>query len=154
MSLAKTFLAMGIAVIFAVFIGYGLYVIYEPPYERLNCSQYYDNINNYENADYKSCMEQVSQLDYSRSRNSFFILIAIGILAIVGGTFFRHLEGIGSGFIGGGILVVLWSLFYTWWLTWPRYIKVAALGVVLALLVYLGYTRIEEKLKKGKRTKK
>ncbi|MEK6950505.1 MAG: hypothetical protein AABX13_02170 [Nanoarchaeota archaeon] len=80
----------------------------------------------------------------------------ISIAAIVSGTYYRKLEGIGSGFIGGGVLVILWSLMYTWsyWLTWPKYIKVIALGMVLALLIYLGYTRIEGKLKAKKDKKK
>ncbi len=48
MSLSKTFLALGIAIVFAAFIAYGISVIYEPPpygysdsdcYLKYNCDK-------------------------------------------------------------------------------------------------------------------
>jgi len=134
MRLAKTFLAIGIAVIFAVFIGYGLYVIYEPPkygdcYGELDC---YRNL-------------ETRQHEYSR--NSFFILIIIGTITLVAGILLSKMEGIGSGLMGGGILVILWSLAHTWeyWSTFNKYVKLIVLGVVLVILIYLGYKKLEKK---------
>ena len=191
MSLVKTVLALGIAVIFALFVSYGLYVIYEPPkydyYSNSQCNQDYncdkqldscfnqnsntkDTPNYYQEVDeceskirqsleYKTCLEsrdkcneefQKQTASYIYSRNSFYILFVIGIIAIIAGIFLTGLEGIGSGLIGGGILVVLWSLAYTWqyWISWSKYIKLIALGLVLLILIYLGYKRIESKLKR------
>jgi len=182
MGLAKTFLAIGIAVIFAVFVSYALYVIYEPPkdysygsnacYKIYNCEQqiidcqrqfnysdYQDcYLNVTQSTQYKTCQELYSKCNeefqkktpqYIYSRNSFYILIAIGIIAIITGILLTGLEGIGSGLMGGGILVVLWSLFYTYqyWSILNKYIKLIALGVVLAILIYLGYKKLENKLK-------
>ncbi|MFA5175711.1 MAG: hypothetical protein WC413_00410 [Candidatus Nanoarchaeia archaeon] len=180
--LAKTFLAIGIAVIFAIFIGYGLHVVYEIPtaYSSHNseCSktykceqQIYDCQKQYtsdsgmardcyssvpQTPQYKTCQENLFKCNeeatkkspqYIHSRNSFYILILIGIITIITGLFLSSLEGIGSGLIGGGVLVVIWSLFYTarYWSTLPKYLKLAALGIVLVVLIYFGYKKLESR---------
>ena len=186
MKLPKIALAIGIAVVFAVFIGYSLYAIYEPPridehsecYKEYNCDSYFDEcydnsseplkLERFENTcyrdveanpEYQECRlnrddcEDVFKKttdEYKHSRNSFFILIIIGIAAIIGGMFKSKLEGISSGFIGGGVMVILWSLIYTsyYWLTWSKYAKIIALGLVLGVLVYFGYKKIENVAKK------
>ncbi len=188
MGLAKTFLAIGIAIIFAVFVSYALHVIYEPPtndsyggnkcYTEFNCQQkiydcqgqynytspnYTQNYNNCytiitQSEEYKNCQEQFTKCSedaqkhsarYVHSRNSFYILMVIGIIAIITGILLTGLEGIGSGLMGGGILVVLWSLVYTWqyWFTLNKYVKLVALGIVLIILIYLGYKKLENRLK-------
>lgn len=173
MGLAKTFLAIGIAVIFAVFVAYALYIIYEPPksYSYDDCSKTYDcqkQISDCQDQDcrssvtqsaqYKSCLElrdnckeefQKQTPRYIHSRNSFYILIVIGIIAIITGIFLTGLEGISAGLMGGGVLVVLWSLVYTWeyWFTLNKYVKLIALAIVLAILIYFGYKKLENKLK-------
>ncbi len=186
MSLAKTFLAMGIAIIFAVFVSYGLYIIYESPkdyyYGSSNCLELHDCQNllsrecgdyaapGYQNCwnrmvqstpyqtcqtEYDNCYEESLKKDtwYIHSRNSFYILWIIGIIAIVAGILLSSMEGIGSGLMGGGVLVVLWSLLYTmdYWLTLNKYIKLVALGIVLAILIYLGYKKLEKKLNKPRK---
>jgi len=46
MKLAKSFLAIGIAIIFAVFVAYGYYTIYEPPgHVSTNSSECYKTYN-------------------------------------------------------------------------------------------------------------
>ena len=72
----------------------------------------------------------------------------IGLAAIIGGMSLKKLEGIGSGLLGGGILVVLWSLGYSWryWSEFNEYVKLALLGLVLAVLIYFGYKKIEKRL--------
>ncbi len=184
MGLAKTFLAVGIAVIFAVFVSYALHVIYEPPkeyssisndcYKTYNCQQQVNTCRqqyNYsdegyqdcystvtQSAEYKTCQELYSKCvedstkktpRYIHSRNSFYILIIIGIIAIVVGLLLTKFEGIGSGIMGGGVLIVLWSLAYTWqyWYTLNKYIKLVALGIVLIILIFLGYKKLESRLK-------
>ncbi len=185
MRLAKTFLALGIAMIFAVFIAYGVYVFYEPPkydfdrspcYDEYNCENYtakcmprkvavepeeieYIEENCYEkaqsNPEYKECLinrdkcdeQYIIQTDsYKHAKISFYILTIIGIAAIIGGMFLTEYEGIGSGFIGGGVLLILWTLPYTsrYWLTLSKYLRLTALGIVLAILIYFGYKKLEK----------
>lgn len=193
MGLAKTFLAIGIAVILAAVIGYGLYVFYPEPkwYEESSyanteyqCSQTYNcekliedcraqfTSNNTEviaagsdtcyetvrqTTNYKSCMEnqdkcreeaQKQTLRYRHSRNNFFILVIIGVVIILLGAFITRYEGIGSGFIGGGILTIIYALVRGWnyWFEVNKYAKLLILLAVLLLLIFLGYKKIEKRL--------
>jgi hypothetical protein len=212
MSLRKTVLAMGIAVVFVIFIAYGLFAIYEPPkryYEQSKCWEQHDcekdvrecqeakriaalnasGVNEtetgatetgprqaepemarpvpvpgydecskgrYGSKEYIDCMEQRDDCEdafrkttarYRHARNSFYVLFIIALAAILVGMFLR-LESISSGFIAGGILVLVWSLIYTaeYWLQWNKYVKLTALGLVLVILVYLGYKKIESRV--------
>lgn len=197
MGIAKVFLAIGIAIVFAVFIGYGVFVIYEPPrtWEMSNCTmQYYcdkpinecnqrqmnQTLNGsatvspeyyakmvpmnedcwtiiQQTPEYKKCQEdmQLCEDDFSRTTErfrhakiSFYVLIIIGIISIITGIMLSRLEGIGSGIMGGGILIIIWSLIYTaeYWFKLDKYIKLFMLGFVLVLLIYLGYKRLEKQL--------
>ncbi|MEK6888684.1 MAG: hypothetical protein AABW80_01110 [Nanoarchaeota archaeon] len=194
MSLAKTFLAIGIAVLLTVFFSYGLYVVYEKPsygyvdssecYAQYGCenmvNKCYTNVSTsdlgapekprepsynqscynqvYASSEYQKCQEdqqkcveskEITSDNYKHSRNSFYILIVIAILSIIAGSFFWNMEGIGSGIMGGGVLIVLWSLAYTtdYWTTLNKYFKLIAVGIVLILLIYLGYKKLEQKLR-------
>ena len=208
MRLSRIFLAIGIAIIFAVFVGYATYVFYEPPKYYLDqnntCYQqfYCENMTAdcYENKtlaaqmgypyygsepmpaydsgvkfggtynytcyngiingpQYLQCQEQrdicnqdfqKSTRKYAHARNSFYILFAIAVIALIAGAFFIPVEGVSSGIIGGGILVVIWTLIYTseYWLTLGKYVKLLALFAVLALLFYIGYTKFSDRKKK------
>ena len=156
MSLTKTFLALGISVFFVLFVAYALFIFYEPPQklhlEDTNCSLNCTKLklpSGYEHCFEKEqkCLNE-ARLNSPRFRNkmiSFFILLGVGIAAIVLGIYLSQLEGIGSGFIGGGILTLLWSLIYTqeYWTRMSRYFKLAAIGFVLLILIYLGYKKME-----------
>jgi hypothetical protein len=73
-------------------------------------------------------------------------LFIIALAAIIAGILLR-LESISAGFITGGVLIMMWSLIYTaeYWLQWNKYVKLTALGIVLVILVYLGYRKIEKR---------
>lgn len=162
--LAKTFLAMGISVLFVAFVAYGLYALYEPPkavytdgentcYQTFKCeelltasNEYRDCIDMRSECNQKAAEErQKPQIIYAR--NSFIILMSIGLAAIIAGIFLASLEGIGSGLIGGGVLVVVWALIYTarFWMTLHKGIKLAFLGLILGILIYFGYKKLEKK---------
>ena len=108
----------------------------------------------YDSKEYQECEEKRDQCrenalvvspNYAHARFNFFALLIFAAIVIIAGVYLKHLEGIGSGFIGSGILLVLWSLPYTnlYWFNWNKYIKLAALGVILVLLVYLGYKKLD-----------
>ena len=206
MSLAKTFLAIGISLLFAVFFAYAVYVVYEPPlnYGSNTCYSQYDcysktqvcysrydcygsyvgkgpvpvislNYNNSLNesqiqdctreqskcifdiensseyktcfSDQENCLQESMKTDpqYIYSRNSFYILALIGLAAIIAGMFLIYLEGIGSGLIGGGIILILWNIGYSWQYVsnLNKYVKLILLGLILVILIYLGYKKIE-----------
>ncbi len=160
MKLTKTFLAIGISIIFAIFISYGLTVIYEKPStsyaesprglckDLIQKNEFGHTTWTTESSEaYNNCLDEKNKESelYNYSRNSFYILNLIGLAAIIGGISLRKLEGIGSGLLGGGILVVLWSLGYTrsYWSEFNEYVKLALLGIVLVVLIYFGYKKIE-----------
>ena len=183
MGLAKTFLAIGIAIILALFVGYGVSVVFESPrysYEQSDCYTRFpcekqieecemDATHNYtipsikdcyreytQTTEYRACQEQRdaceaafqrTTVSYRNARTSFFVLAIIGIAAIIAGVMLSGLEGIGPGFMGGGVLIIIWTVLSTWqyWFSWSKYLKLLVLGIVLALLVYLGYKKLEKK---------
>jgi predicted nucleic acid-binding Zn ribbon protein len=121
---------------------------------------FYDNCSNdlYDNPDYWECIEQRDKCQeefnkqterYRHARNSFFVLFVIALGAIITGILL-NLESISSGLITGGVLIMLWSLIYTaaYWIQWNKYVKLTALGIVLVILIYLGYKKIEQKTKR------
>ena len=69
----------------------------------------------------------------------------IGLLAVLAGSFIIPIEGVSSGLIGGGILLLLWDVAYTWqyWLHLNKYLRLTTLGIVLIVLFYLAYKRFE-----------
>jgi len=192
MSLAKTFLSMGIALVFAAFVAYAVNTIYEPPkyYDepKNDCGTKYDcykQINECQQEEYKKlnisgpqyapvpipigedcyskysgtpefmacqknldiCNQEQYKLSpsYTHAKNTFIILLAIGIAAIIGGSRIA-VEGVGSGFIGGGILLVLYSIVNSWAYLYhlDRYLKLAGLGLALAVLIWIAYKRMEK----------
>ncbi len=182
MKLIKSFLAIGIMVFFAIFVCYGLYVVYEAPvysyqpndcYKKVDCDRFMRDCQSrygstpeystcYQSAingsEYRECQELLKKCNkefekqtpqYKYSRNSFFILITIGLAALIAGIFLSKMEGIGSGFLGGGILVTLWSLFYgrEYWWGFNKYSKLAILGAILVILIYFGYRKMERRSK-------
>jgi len=83
---------------------------------------------------------------YKYFRNSFYILIMIGLATLILGVFLKKLDSIGSGLIGGGTLIILWSLIYTaqYWLTLGQYFKLLALAVVLLIMIAVAYKKMDK----------
>ncbi len=186
MGLAKTFLAIGIAIISAAFVIYGVNVIYSYPdypyayssysndcYTKYDCYQqvencqrqynynysapgYKDCYNTQQSEEYRNCLEMQAKCTeeaekqspyYKHARNSFFILTIVGIILIILGSFLTGFEGIGAGLIGGGVIIVIGGLFYSfsYWSKFNDYVKLIVLGIVLAILIYIGYKKVEKK---------
>ncbi len=165
MSISKTFLALGISIFFFLFVAYALFTFYQPPpnleMKDTNCSMNCSKLapKNFSVRvvpdKFTECLDKEQEclsearIHSPRFRNkeiSFFILLTVGLGAIVFGIYFSKMEGIGSGFIGGGILTLIWSLIYTaeYWTTMSRYFKLAAIGITLLILIFLGYKRMDK----------
>ncbi len=189
MSLSKTFLAVGIAVVFTAFVAYALNVVYPVPeydysandcYLKYDCyrpiqeceSKYYNTSNTVpvvvpkeaqecsfnitRGSEYKQCQKesekcneefQIKSPQYSHAKNTFVILIIIGITAIIFGSRIMRTEGVSSGLIGGGVLTILWSMISSWMYIYnlDKYFKLAGLGIALAVLIYIAYKKFDGK---------
>jgi len=141
---------------------------YQQCYQKYNCSNMlqeclsesgaydrdcYNRIYNSE--PYLQCKDLVTKCrddaerqtpKFKYARNNFYILSAIGLLAIILGILLIKLHGIGSGLIGGGILIILWSLVYTgsYWRLMNRYIHLIVLVVVLLLLIIIAIIKLNK----------
>ncbi len=76
------------------------------------------------------------------SRNLFLILAPISIILIIVG-FFLSLESIGSGFIFGGILTLIYATARVFG-DLSKVMRVVLLGIELVLVLWLGYKKIEK----------
>src|SRR3989338_4209737 len=81
---------------------------------------------------------------YQHSRSSFFILVGVSFLLIILCILLSALQGIVSGVLGSGILLIIWNLIYTnqYWLLFPKSIKLIGLGIILIALIVMGYFKI------------
>ncbi|MDO8555557.1 MAG: hypothetical protein Q7R96_00090 [Nanoarchaeota archaeon] len=71
------------------------------------------------------------------SRNLFFIAAVIGIIAILAGLLFINLEFIASGFMFGGILLIIYGTIRVFG-DLSKIMRVVVLFIELVLLVYIG----------------
>lgn len=106
--------------------------------------------------EYKHCQKestkcneefQIKSPQYAHAKNTFVILLIIGIAAIMAGSRIMRIEGVSSGLIGGGVLTILWSLISSWMYIYnlDKYFKLLGLGVALAVLIYIAYKKFDWK---------
>jgi uncharacterized membrane protein YidH (DUF202 family) len=193
MNLKEKILAIAIAIIFVMFIAYGMNTFLEEPEEqdfckdipyeveveecdvaemdmkvprpyygdefeedycwerKFNCdekgenceSRYYEN-----NPAYKECRDA-----YEDARNNYdmmlFIIAGIIGISIIILSVFLKLESVGSGLMGGGVLTIIYGTI-RYWGRMEDYIRFIVLGVVLFVLIWLGYKKLNENRKKVK----
>ncbi|MBN2095653.1 MAG: hypothetical protein JW727_06390 [Candidatus Aenigmarchaeota archaeon] len=84
-------------------------------------------------------------------RRNFFVASAfLGIIVLVLGGAVLKLENVGAGIMGGGLLVILYGIVKYWGLATDM-IKFLMTGIALAVLLWLGYKKLNpEKKKKGR----
>lgn len=178
MEIKKVSLTIGIAVLFALFIGFAIDAFYagpeyndfcksksypypEKPYptqvDITKCQQL-----NYKDSIYTSCTQDIGYVAYDidekgcqinpycetcqvkfdaankiYSRNLFFIAAVIGIIAIIAGLVYVKLDAIASGFMFGGILLLIYGTIRVFG-DLSRIMRVIVLFIELVLLVYIG----------------
>src|SRR3989338_5451463 len=164
MEIKTKLLAIAIALLFALFVGYGIEVFHDiPPYNELyrfttseSCIQAGGMWQEYPepqpvggptgycqtppNKEYD--YQQVSQ---QHDKVVFIVPLVVGVIGIIAGVLLKK-EAIGPGFIGGGILLILYgSIRY-----WPYasdWLKFILLGVALAIVVWVGYKLVDKAVK-------
>lgn len=178
--LKKISLTLGIAVLFALFVGFAIDAFYaSPKYE-----DYCKNMNtpysipeklgvtnctpiNYSSPMFLECQEKKGYIEYNYntgcptnprcetcgmeydnankiySRNLFLITAAIGIIAIISGLVFISLDAIASGFMFGGIFIIIYGTARVFG-NLSKFMRVIVLGLELVLLVYIGIWKSKE----------
>ena len=94
----------------------------------------------------ETCSVEFDKANKWYSRNLFFILAPISIALIIIGMFLA-LEAIGSGFILGGILTLIYATIRVFG-DLSKVMRVILLGIELALVIWIGYKKIEKHQRK------
>ncbi|MBN2567625.1 hypothetical protein JXB02_06105 [Candidatus Woesearchaeota archaeon] len=192
MELKERILAIGIAIVLALFIGFAANTIMPSKQWDDFCDQYYpgpfdtqqsceanggrwnapdmvpergapavptklDNqsqpvgwcdVNYFCNQEYESYNE-------SYSRNLFVGLLVVGIAVFIVGALLR-MQAVAAGLMGGAVLTIIYGTLRYWGRASDIF-RTVVLGIVLAILIWLGYKRIgktiEEHTRKGKKRK-
>lgn len=106
----------------------------------------------------KKCMAQVAQKNGAQNMHDpreaytyafFFILLAIAILALLGGAMVHLPSAVRAGLISGAVLLILGTLVYAWgtgiWESMSGAFRATLLGLLLATMIFSGYMISKEK---------
>lgn len=166
--LKRNVLTISITIIFALFIGFGIETFYESPdyddycdvaKEQLEVSSEDECklLNGTWNAYpkmvegnrtgycdlYENCRNKWDEVNESYNKNIFIITFIIGLIALVLGSYFVGVESVGSGIMGGGTLTIIYGTI-RYWSDLNDLMRFIILGIVLFILIWIGYKKIKE----------
>ncbi|MBI2176220.1 hypothetical protein HYU40_02620 [Candidatus Woesearchaeota archaeon] len=182
-NLRKWVLALAIALVFNLFINYGISVFYKAPQYndfcqdqfrqgpypakpypaefpiQQNCSAIevsealqgncttqrgyiaykYNTTGCATEAYCETCQARFEDVNNKRNSNVFVILVVFGVIAIMAGIVVKA-EAVANGFLFGGVLSIIIAAIRNWGQLQDVF-KFVILGVVLALLIWIGYKK-------------
>jgi hypothetical protein len=94
------------------------------------------------NPEYTKCWESYDVSREKHEKNSFIVLVILGLLSIFVGGVLLKVEAVSSGIMGGGVLTLLYAAL-RFWGSLPDYGRLLILGVALATLIWLGYKKFK-----------
>ena len=156
-------LAISIALVSVFFVAYAIQAIYpspeyldfceDKPYpvllnNSLDCEasggQWNGYDNGYEkgycNSNYK-CNEEYNQIKDVYERNVFFLNLGLGIVITVL-SFLLIVESVSNGLMAGGTILLIYGTI-RYWSDLDNILKTLMLGVVLGILIWLGYKKLK-----------
>jgi len=172
MNIKARIVSVAIAIIFALFIGYGIEVFFPTPEYQVYCPDVYSLYSEEEctaaggvwiidlNAPMKvksteesapagfcqndmKCNDGYTSAATQHDRILFIIAVIFGLLSVIVGIILQK-EAVSSGLVGGGILLILYGTI-RYWQHANNILKFVLLGVVLGVLVWLAYKKLEKK---------
>lgn len=159
-------ISLAIALIFALFIGYGIEVFNPSLKQEDFCLEgLYEIYNEEECLDSKGVWNEGSEVvaapvrgfctpskycynNYNQSRIKhdkivFIAAVIFGLLGVIAGIILKK-DTIGFGLLTGGVLTILYGTI-RYWQHANNTLKFLLLGIVLAVLMWIGYKKIERK---------
>ncbi len=88
------------------------------------------------------CREDFDKTREKYNRNVFIVATGIGIIILIVG-FALKMASVSAGLMGGGVLTILYGII-RYWTDLPDYGRFIILGIILAILIWLGYRRIKK----------
>ena len=163
----KWLIVIGIAIILSLFVGYGINLfLKEPQYDKY-CDSFYGPkyvpdgktdpganqtlCNQTEGARWEmtycnftyECNKKYNDALEFYNKNVFFISVAIGIILLIASMFVVKQEAVSTGLLGGSILLIIYGVVRYWYhaADWLRF---AILGIALATLIWVAYTKMNK----------
>ncbi len=96
----------------------------------------------YCDSDFK-CRTEFEAKNDIYNRNVFIASVLFGIAAIILGVVLA-LESVSTGIMGGGVLLIIYGVF-RYWGELGKYWRLFVLGLVLAILIWIGYKKFGKK---------
>lgn len=136
-------LAIAIAVVFLLFIMLGINTFMEEPEFDCECNRTTNKTPEKPicGEEYQECTEDAEDARNSYKLKVFIIMVVIGIAAITG-SFFIGVDAVSTGIMGGGLLTIFVGAIQNWG-NFQDWMKFIILGVVLFILVWLGYKKLK-----------
>ena len=163
-------IAVTIAIIFALFVGYGIEVFDPSPDQDDFClDELYDIDNEQECLDSKGnwgsnsnqprvpeketiiekdfcspAKECYDAYDVARTKHDkivFIVSIIVGLITIFTGVFLKK-DSVSTGILSGGILLIIYGTI-RYWEHANDTLKFILLGIVLAVLIWIGYKKLK-----------
>lgn len=165
----KVILSVAIAILFVMFIAYAIESVYpSPKYERycpsptinpvnesectavngtwivypvetMNGKQFPAGVSGYCDT-YTECAQPWEDAQESYNRNLFFISIIIGLIVVVLSLVFS-VEAVGSGLMGGGVLLMIYGTI-RYWGALSDILRTVMIGIALGILIWIGYRKL------------
>lgn len=164
-------LGVGIMIVLVAFVMYGINVFYEEPQYNKYCEdKVYKEFKNssecetvggrWTPAERAPCKENYCpppgwcdvnytcnkeyQKEYEKySRIVFIVATTLGVISLIGGLLIK-VSSVSGGVMSGGIILLIIGV-VKYWTYLSKYIQWILLGVLLALLVWIGYKKFGEK---------
>ena len=92
---------------------------------------------------YFSCQKDFEKANNVYKRNLFIIWIVAGVLAVVASFFLFTVEIMSVAFMFAGIVSFLVGTI-VYWSAMQDYLRFVILGIVLAMLIYIGYKKLKD----------
>ncbi|MFC1728559.1 hypothetical protein ACFLZ7_03790 [Nanoarchaeota archaeon] len=146
----KWLLAIGIALVFTMFINYGIRTFYEGPnfdeYKPEDCPEGRYPLATEEKETYRAECDEWENNEFIEIKdkyetNVFIILVVAGLIGIILGLTLV-VDAVSLGLLLGGIITLFIGTIRYWGRLFD-YARFVILGAVLALLIWLGYKKLK-----------
>ena len=166
----KVLISIAIALIFALFIGYGIEVFHDAPEMNDYCPDKVYEIDNEKDCTAASgkwqayeeipeseprpvsavkgncqnsieCYTNYELITAQHDKIVFIVAIIVGILAVITGIILKK-DVIGTGILSGGILLILYGTL-RYWRHADEILKFVLLGITLAILIWIAYKKLK-----------
>ena len=145
----KIALGFGIAVVFPMLIHFGVSTfVHSPKWENYQVPGVFDPSASREEKAQRQAEQQKKQEEYRAAekyfqKHLFAVAVPLGLVALLVGAFLR-LPAIGTGLMFGGIFSIC-DGYFNYWSELADVLKFVSLLIAFALLIFLGYRRLERK---------